>query len=59
MQDHFQDYLKLLEIENMREREIATVCLSGVQAMTADRVLAREGSGKVKVLKDGCLPGKK
>ena len=53
MQDHFQDYLKLLEFESMREREIAIVCLSGVQAITAARILAREGSGKVEVLKGG------
>ncbi|MGA9187617.1 MAG: hypothetical protein WB014_03425 [Methanosarcina sp.] len=31
----------------MRDREIITVCLSGVQAITA----AREGCGKVEVLK--------
>jgi rhodanese-related sulfurtransferase len=54
VQEHFQYRLKSLEIENVREREreIATACPSCVQAMIAARVLAREGIGKAKVLKD-------
>jgi rhodanese-related sulfurtransferase len=55
VQDHFQYRLKLLEIENVRGREIAAACPSGMQAMTTDRVLAREGAGRAKVLKDGML----
>jgi rhodanese-related sulfurtransferase len=54
-QDHFQYRLKLLEIENVRERKIAAACPSGIQAMIADRILTREGAGRSKVLKDGML----
>lgn len=55
VQEHFQYRLKSLEIENVREREIATACPSCVQAMIAARVLTREGIGKAKVLKDRML----
>ena len=39
----------------MRDREIVTVCRSGVRAMTAAKVLAREGFENVKVLTGGML----
>jgi hypothetical protein len=41
-----------MKIKNMRDREIASAYHSGVQAMVNAKVLAREGIGKVKVLKD-------
>jgi rhodanese-related sulfurtransferase len=53
VQDHFQYRLKLLEIENLIDREIAAACHSGVQSMIAVRILVREGIGKV--LKDRML----
>jgi hypothetical protein len=40
-----------MKIKNVRDREIAAYH-SGVQAMVNAKVLAREGIGKVKVLKD-------
>lgn len=59
VQDHFQYRLKLLEIENVKDREIAAACPSGVQAMIAIRALVREGMGKAKVLKDRILAWQK
>lgn len=54
VQDHFQYRLKLLEIENVKDREIAAA-YPCVQAMIAARDLVREGTGKTKVLKDRML----
>ncbi len=51
-QDRFQYRLKLLKNGNLRYREIAAACPSGVQAIVTARVLAKEGIGKEKVLKD-------
>ena len=46
---------RISELETMRDREIVTVCRSGVRAATAAEVLAREGFGNVKVLTGGML----
>jgi hypothetical protein len=51
-QDLFQYCLKLMKFKNVKDREIAAARHSGVQAMVNDKVLAREGIRKVKVLKD-------
>ncbi|HHV24242.1 MAG: hypothetical protein PHG79_08175 [Methanosarcina sp.] len=50
VQDNFQHRLKLLEIDDERDRRIANAYPSGVQAMTAARGLVRRRIGKVKVL---------
>ncbi len=55
VQDHFQYRLKLLEIKSVRDREIAAACPSGVQAMIAAGILAGEGIGKARALKDRIL----
>lgn len=46
---------RISELETMRDREIVTVCRSGVRATTAAKVLAREGFENVKVLTGGML----
>ncbi len=54
-QDLFQYCLKLMKFKYVRDREIAAACHSVVQVMVNAKVLAREGIGKVKVLKDRML----
>jgi hypothetical protein len=44
-----------MKFKNVKDREIAAARHSGVQAMVNDKVLAREGIRKVKVLKDRTL----
>jgi rhodanese-related sulfurtransferase len=46
---------RISELETMRDREIVTVCRSGVRAETAAGILDREGFGNVKILKGGML----
>jgi hypothetical protein len=54
-QDFFHCCLKLMKFMNVRSRETAAACHSGVQAMVNTKILARDGIGKVKVLKDKML----
>jgi rhodanese-related sulfurtransferase len=51
--DRFQYWLRLLEIESIRDRQIAAACPSGVQTMIVAGVLARESIGKANPLRDG------
>jgi rhodanese-related sulfurtransferase len=51
-QDFFHYCLKLMKFKNVKFRDTAVACHSGVQAMVNAKILAREGIGKVKVLKD-------
>jgi len=46
---------RISELETMRDREIVTVCRSGVRAAKAAEILEREGFGNVKVLAGGML----
>jgi rhodanese-related sulfurtransferase len=46
---------RISELETMRDREIVTVCRTGVRAATAAEILEREGFGNVKVLAGGML----
>jgi len=46
---------RISELETMKDREIITVCRSGVRAAVAAEVLEREGFGNVKVLVGGML----
>ncbi len=55
VRDHFQNYLKLLKFESMRDREIVTLRLSGVRSITASSIQTTESFGKVEVLKSGIL----
>lgn len=55
VRDHFQNYLKLLKFESMRDREIVTLRLSGVRSIIASSIQTMESFGKVEVLKSGIL----
>lgn len=50
-QGHFQYRLKLLKIQNARDREIAMASLLGVQAMITLRILVRKFIVKARVFK--------
>jgi len=46
---------RILELKNVRDREIIVVCRSGMRAVRASEILARNGFGKVKVLRGGMI----
>jgi rhodanese-related sulfurtransferase len=46
---------RISELETMRDREIVTVCRTGVRAAAAAEILEREGFGNLKVLAGGML----
>ncbi|MDY0128809.1 MAG: hypothetical protein RBR63_01240 [Methanosarcina vacuolata] len=54
-QVHRQYRLKLLETENITDKETAKASLSGLQAIMALRIFVRENVGISKVLKERML----
>lgn len=46
---------RILELKNVRDREIIVVCRSGMRAVRASEILARNGFGKVKILRGGMI----
>ena len=46
---------RISELKDSRDREIIVVCRSGMRAVRASEILARNGFGKVKVLRGGMI----